>query len=40
MQKVATIGFDWKVDAIMTNADRTVNPLGFLVSEYRVDDSQ
>jgi type IV secretion system protein VirB8 len=39
-QKVATIGFDWQVDAIMANADRTVNPLGFLVSAYRVDDSQ
>ena len=34
---VATIGFEWKTDALISNADRTVNPLGFQVGDYRVD---
>lgn len=34
---IATIGFEWKPDALISNADRTINPLGFQVSDYRVD---
>ena len=34
---VATIGFDWHPDALISNADRTVNPLGFQVGDYHVD---
>jgi type IV secretion system protein VirB8 len=34
---VATIGFDWRPDALISNADRTINPLGFLVNDYHVD---
>jgi len=34
---IATIGFEWKPDALISNADRTINPLGFQVADYRVD---
>jgi type IV secretion system protein VirB8 len=34
---VATIGFEWKPDALISNADRIVNPLGFVVGDYHVD---
>jgi type IV secretion system protein VirB8 len=34
---VATIGFDWQPGALISNADRTVNPLGFQVADYHVD---
>ncbi len=34
---VATIGFEWKPDALISNADRTINPLGFHVSDYHTD---
>ena len=34
---VATIGFEWHPDALISNADRTINPLGFQVSDYHVD---
>lgn len=33
---MATIGFLIKPEAKMSNADRLINPTGFLVSEYRV----
>jgi type IV secretion system protein VirB8 len=39
-QWIATIGFEWKPDALMSNADRTIDPLGFQVSDYHVDASQ
>ena len=34
---VATIGFEWHPDALISNADRTINPLGFQVSDYHTD---
>jgi type IV secretion system protein VirB8 len=34
---VATIGFEWHPDALISNADRTINPLGFQVGDYHVD---
>lgn len=34
---VATVGFEWHPDALISNADRTINPLGFQVSDYHVD---
>jgi type IV secretion system protein VirB8 len=34
---VATVGFEWHPDALISNADRTINPLGFLVSDYHSD---
>jgi len=34
---VATVGFDWHPDALISNADRTINPLGFQVSDYHTD---
>ncbi len=36
----ATIGFDVRPDARMSNADRLLNPIGFLVSDYHVDPDQ
>ncbi|MBY0396147.1 MAG: virB8 family protein [Thermoleophilia bacterium] len=33
---VSTLAFDWSQNAI-SNQDRLVNPLGFLVTDYRVD---
>lgn len=35
-QWVSTLGFDWSQNAI-SNQDRLENPLGFLVTDYRVD---
>lgn len=37
---LATIGFEVKPDARMSNADRLINPVGFLVSDYHVDADQ
>jgi type IV secretion system protein VirB8 len=34
---IATIGFEWHPDALISNADRTINPLGFQVSDYHID---
>jgi type IV secretion system protein PtlE len=34
---IATIGFVWHPDALISNADRTINPLGFQVSDYHID---
>ncbi len=34
---VATIGFEWHPDALISNSDRTVNPLGFQVTDYHID---
>jgi type IV secretion system protein VirB8 len=34
---VATIGFEWRPDAAISNADRTINPFGFQVSDYHAD---
>ena len=36
-QWVATMGFAWHPDALISNADRTINPLGFQVGDYHVD---
>ena len=36
-QWVATIGFAWHPEALISNADRTINPLGFQVSDYHID---
>jgi len=37
---IATIGFEWRPDAPMSNADRNLNPLGFQVTDYHSDPSQ
>ena len=37
---IATIGFAWRPDAPMSNADRNLNPLGFQVTDYHSDPSQ
>ena len=34
---VSTIGFDFDADAEISTEDRTINPLGFIVSTYRAD---
>ena len=34
---VATIGFAWHPEALISNADRTINPLGFQVGDYHID---
>ena len=34
---LATIGFAIKPNAMMSNVDRLINPVGFLVSDYHVD---
>ena len=34
---VATIGFEWRPDALISNADRELNPIGFQVSDYHAD---
>lgn len=34
---IASMAYEWRPDARMTNADRQVNPLGFLVTEYHTD---
>ena len=36
-QWVATIGFAWHPEALISNADRTINPLGFQVGDYHID---
>jgi type IV secretion system protein VirB8 len=36
-QWIATIGFEWHPDALISNADRTINPLGFQVADYHID---
>jgi type IV secretion system protein VirB8 len=37
MLLVATITFEVRPDAKVSTSDRLVNPIGFLVSEYRAD---
>lgn len=34
---IATVAFDYHAEAPISTSDRLVNPLGFLVSEYRAD---
>jgi len=39
-QWIATVAYEWRPDAPMSNSDRDLNPLGFQVTDYHADTSQ